>query len=208
MKALQSRPPGYQMIYMLDCEKNMKAAGVIGAISIIFSLAMILPIFLFVPLSSFFSWFKTFMENPIRIPVVIASAFAYMGLHEFIHGAVMKACGTKKVKYGFRGQYFQASSEDYYDKQGYIIIALAPIAVFALVYTILCVLVPREWFWAVYFLQVINITSAAKDCFVLFKLRKMPKDVLIKDYREEKITALGRRAMGGGDINLTVYAIK
>ena len=94
----------------------------------------------------------------------------------------MKIFGTKKVKYGFTGMYAYAGSDDYYDKKSYIIIALAPIVVWGIVLAIINVLVPYEWFWVVYLIQLINLSGAAGDLFVTVRFSKMPKDILVRDY--------------------------
>ena len=93
----------------------------------------------------------------------------------------MKACGTKKVKYGFTGLYAFAASDDYYGKKSYIAIALAPVAVFLLVLAAVNLAVPQDWFWVVYFLQVANVAGAAGDAFVTVKFASMPKDILVRD---------------------------
>lgn len=104
-----------------------------------------------------------------------------MVLHEVVHGIVMKLCGTKKIKYGFNGLYAYAGSDDYYDKKSYIIIALAPIVLFGIILGIINALVPKEWFWVVYFIQLENISGAAGDLYVTFKFLKLPNDILVKD---------------------------
>ena len=104
-----------------------------------------------------------------------------MFLHELIHGIAMKICGTKKVSYGFTGIYAYAGSTDYYGKATYIFIALAPVAVFLILLTIVNFFVPLSWFWTIYLIQVVNVSGAAGDIYVTCKLLRMPKNILIKD---------------------------
>jgi hypothetical protein len=94
----------------------------------------------------------------------------------------MKLCGTKKVKYGFTGLYAFAGSDDYYYKKPYIAIALAPIVVWGVILGIVNALVPVEWFWVVYFIQLINLSGAAGDLYVTCRFAGLPKDILIRDY--------------------------
>lgn len=47
---------------------------------------------------------------------------------------------------------------------------------------IINVLVPYEWFWVVYLIQLINLSGAAGDLFVTVRFSKMPKDILVRDY--------------------------
>ena len=106
----------------------------------------------------------------------------YIILHEFVHGITMKLCGTKKVKYGFKGVYAFAGSEDYYDKKSYLTIALAPVVLWGILLTILSLVVPTQWFWVVYFIQISNISGAAGDMYVTARFSKLPDDILVKDY--------------------------
>ena len=48
-------------------------------------------------------------------------------------------------------------------------------------FAIINILVPKEWFWVVYLLQVFNISGAEGDFFVTVKFSKMPEDILVKD---------------------------
>jgi len=41
--------------------------------------------------------------------------------------------------------------------------------------------VPTGWFWVVYILQICNISGAAGDLYISFRLRKLPDDILVQD---------------------------
>lgn len=181
MRAVGNLPEGYREIYSVNLQKNKKFAVVLNVLALVIAVAMIIPMNSFVPIASLFSMESGLTNYLIRFFVFIASMIAYMCLHELIHGITMKAFGTKKVKYGFTGLYAFAGSEDYYDKKSYITIALAPVVVFLFVFAVMNVLVPLEWFWVVYFLQVLNVSGAAGDLFVTVKFSKMPKDILVQD---------------------------
>jgi hypothetical protein len=99
----------------------------------------------------------------------------------FVHGITMKLFGTKKVKYGFTGLYAFAGSDDYYDKMSYITIALAPIVFWGIVLLILNLTLGSEWFWVVYIIQIINVSGAAGDMYVTYRMTKLPQDVLVRD---------------------------
>ena len=117
----------------------------------------------------------------LRFVVMIVSLILYIILHEAVHGIAMKICGTKKVKYGFTGLYAFAGSEDFYDKKSYIAIALAPVVFWGIVLGVINFLVPVEWFWVVYIIQIMNLSGAAGDLFVTVKFSSMPKDILVQD---------------------------
>ena len=117
-----------------------------------------------------------------RFVTLIILLVIYVILHELVHGITMKMCGTKKVKYGFKGLYAFAGSTDYYNKRSYITIALAPIIVWGIVLAVVNILVPVEWFWVVYIIQICNISGAAGDLYVTVKFSKLLRDILVQDY--------------------------
>lgn len=181
MKAIQSIPSAYQVIYAVNLQKNKKTALFVNGLALLIAGAMVIPMHFFVPISWLFDMENGIIRYFLRFLVLLLSLIAYMVCHELIHGMTMMAFGTKKVKYGFTGLYAFAGSEDYYDKKSYIIIALAPVVIFAVLFGIINFLVPYDWFWVIYMLQVCNISGAAGDFFVTVKFAKMPKDILVKD---------------------------
>ena len=181
MRAVESLPAGYREIYSVNLQTDKKVAIVLNILALVIAAAVIVPMNAFVPISSLFSMESGLLRYLIRFLVFIASMIAYIFLHELIHGITMKAFGTKQVKYGFTGMYAFAGSEDYYDKKSYITIALAPVVVFLFVLVVINVLVPLEWFWVVYFLQILNVSGAAGDLFVTVQFSQMPKDILVQD---------------------------
>ena len=166
----------------IPLQKNKKTALLINGIAVLIAVPMIVAGHFFVPVSALFDMEKGFGMYFLRFGVLLVSIVLYMILHELVHGVAMKLCGTKKVKYGFTGLYAFAGSEDYYDKKSYIFIALAPVVLWGVVLAVLNVLVPVEWFWIVYLIQVNNISGAAGDLYVTVKFSRMPKDILVKDH--------------------------
>ncbi len=182
MAAKQSLPENYTEIYSIDLQKNKKMSLLINTIAVIIAVAFIVPVHSIIPITSLFDMSNGLGVYAVRFIVLLVAMLVYMILHELVHGITMKIFGTKKIKYGFTGLYAYAGSDDYYDKKSYITIALAPIVVWGFVLTIACFLVSREWFWVVYFIQIINLSGAAGDLFVTVKFSKMPKDILIHDH--------------------------
>ncbi|MBO5211005.1 MAG: DUF3267 domain-containing protein [Clostridia bacterium] len=182
MKALNTLPDGYSQIYEIDLQKNKKKSLLVNGIAFIISVLMIAPMCFYIPITELFSFREGMAQYLIRFGVLLGLLIIYMVLHELVHGITMKLCGTKKVRYGFTGMYAFAGSDDYYDKKSYITIALAPVVLWGVVIAIVNFFVPREWFWVVYFLQIMNISGAAGDMYVTFKFAKMPKDILVRDH--------------------------
>lgn len=181
MKALQTLPEGYRAIFSVDLQKDKKIALLINGAALIIAAVMVIPVAFAVPIASLFDLSAGIAPYMIRFAVLLASTIVYMILHELVHGMTMKLCGTKKVKYGFTGLYAFAGSDDYYDRRSYITIALAPIVVWGIVLAVVNCLVPAQWFWVVYLIQVMNVSGAVGDMYVTAKFMKFPKDILVHD---------------------------
>lgn len=179
MKAL---PENYKKILVIDLKKNKKLSFLVNFIAIVIAVVMIIPAHFIVPISVLFDMEQGLGNYALRFGVLAVSAVVYIILHELVHGIAMKICGTQKVKYGFTGLYAFAGSEDYYDKRSYIFIALAPVVLWGVLLAVLTVVVPDEWFWIAYSIQITNISGAAGDFYVTAKFSKLSPDILIKDY--------------------------
>ncbi len=182
MKALNALPDGYNQIYEIDLQKNKKTALLVNALALVIAALMVVLMNFCVPYSTLFSFEEGLTQYFLRFGVLMVGIVVYLVLHELVHGITMKICGTQKVKYGFTGLYAFAGSDDYYDKKSYIAIALAPVVVWGIVIAIINCFMPQEWFWVVYFLQIMNISGAAGDMYVTCKFLKMPNDILVRDH--------------------------
>ncbi len=184
MKAFDKLPDTYREIYSVNLQKDKKMALVINLFATIIVVLMVVPVLFVVPINTFINIFAEQSELNdmlIKLGVLCLLSVLYIVLHEAVHGIAMKICGTKKVKFGFTGLYAFAGSEDYYDKKSYIFIALAPVVFWGVVLAVVNALVPVEWFWVVYLIQVYNISGAAGDFFVTWKFSRMPSDILVHD---------------------------
>ena len=182
MKSYQNLPEGYREIYALDLQKNKKLSILVNGIATLIAAVMVITAHLFIPVTTLYDVDVGYGFYFARLIVILIGMFLYMVLHELTHGVAMKLCGTRKVKYGFTGMYAFAGSEDYYAKKAYIFIALAPVVLFFVIFLVLNLILPTEWFWVVYILQVINCSGAAGDLFVTAKFSKLPCDILVKDH--------------------------
>ncbi len=182
MATIHSLPENYTEIYSIDLQKNKKMSLLVNVIAVIIAVVFIVPVHFIIPITSLFDMSNGLGVYAARFMVLLIAEVVYMILHELVHGITMKIFGTKKVKYGFTGLYAYAGSDDYYDKKSYFTIALAPIVVWGIVLSIACFFVSDEWFWVVYFIQIMNISGAAGDLFVTIKFSKMPKDILVHDH--------------------------
>ena len=182
MKSFENLPENYNKIYVIDLQKNKKMSVIVNGLAIIIAALLAIPMSFIVPFNTMFDVESGMNTMLMKSGILIALMIAYMVLHELVHGIAMKICGTKRVKYGFTGLYAFAGSNDYYDKKSYIFIALAPVVLWGIVLVIVNLLVPIEWFWIVYLIQIINLSGAAGDLFVTVKFSRLPSDILIQDY--------------------------
>lgn len=181
MKAVQALPEGYKEIFSVNLQKDKKIALFVNILALLIAAVFGVPMHFYIPVTTLFDMQNGMKAYIIRFICLMVLIVVYMVLHELVHGITMKFFGTKKVKYGFTGLYAFAGSNDYYDKRSYIIIALAPIVVLGIILAFINAMVPHDWFWVVYFIQLTNISGAAGDLYVSVKFSKFPKDILVND---------------------------
>jgi len=181
LKAYHFLPENYQEIMQINLQKDKQTAQKVNVIAGIIMIALLIIGHLIVPIKELFNE-EMFAASLLRLGVLFLAYFAYIVLHELTHAVAMKAVGGGKVIFGFTGLYaFAGSREDYFDKTAYRCIALAPLVLWGIVFAVMTALVPRSWFWVVWFLQAGNIGGAAGDVFVTVKLWNKPASILVMD---------------------------
>ena len=181
MKSYTTLPEGYREIYALDMHEDKKLAVWVNLLSLAIAAVFAIPMLFVVP------WWTTFDVTDgmsgywVKLAAMLGLTLLYLVLHELVHGIAMRICGTKKIRYGFKGVYAFAASDDYYRKKPYVFIALAPVVLWGIVLAIVIPFVPASWFWVVYFVQLMNLSGAAGDLYVTVKFSRMPRDILIRD---------------------------
>lgn len=181
MKSCEQLPEGYGLLYGIDLQKDKRLALLVNLLSLGIAVLLTVPAAILVPLSTLFRNGEGDLSIG-KVAVTMVLTVLYVVLHELVHGVAMKLCGTKRVKYGFTGMYAYAGSDDYYAKGAYLFIALAPVVLWGVVLAIAAPLVSRDWFWVVYFVQIMNLSGAAGDFYVTAKFSRLTGDVLIRDY--------------------------
>ncbi len=182
MRSYSELPEDYTEILQIDLQKNKRLMLLVNALAIAIGVIMAVPMHFYVPIGSLFSMDKGLFAYSVRFAALVVLMIAYIVLHELVHGMAMKLCGTKKIKYGFTGMYAFAGSTDYYAKKPYIFIALAPVVLWGAVIALINPFVPRDWFWVVWMLQIVNISGAAGDLYVTCRFFRMPSDILVRDH--------------------------
>lgn len=176
-----SLPEGYGEFLRIDLQQDKKLALLVNGLALLIGVVMVAAACLFVPLFSSSGTAGGDALPFLKLCILLAGLVTYFFLHEAVHGVCMKAYGGAPVRYGFTGLYAYAGSAAYFNKRSYRVIALAPVVVWGLVLILVNCLVPPGWFWVVYIIQVCNISGAAGDLYVTWKMSRMPADILIQD---------------------------
>lgn len=180
MKSYAALPQGYAPADAIDLVHNKKQFWIVNGLSVVLCVIMLILPFL---------WGRSLRdfvgEGPLpalrlRLGVALAGIFAYIALHELTHGIVMMACGAR-VHYGYKVVYAYAGSDAYFTRSAYIVIALAPVVLWGIVFTVLTACLPREWFWVVWLWQLVNISGAAGDFYCTCRILRAPRDTLVQD---------------------------
>lgn len=173
-------PDGYTEIKRINMQKDKKLAVLINIVALLIMVAAFFAGAVFVPVSFEIGGdnFGVFLVNAV---LVLLAIVLYMFAHELIHGVFIKKYSGKKAKYGFTGMYAYAGSDAFFNKRQYIIIALAPVVLFGLVFLLLNIFLPRELFWGIYIIQMLNLSGAAGDLYITWLMGRLPADVLTND---------------------------
>ncbi len=172
-------PEGYREFKTVDLLNNKKELLTVNLAALLLGGVMVLPAALLVP---FPLLHKESVVN-IFVPLLfLVALFLYVLLHEAVHGVFMKKLSNVKPYFGFKGfMYAYAGSTAFFDKRSYILIALAPVVLLGLALLLANLLLSVEWFWFVYIIQIVNISGAAGDIYVMNIIRKAPADTLVCD---------------------------
>lgn len=170
-------PANYKKIKDIDLQKNKKQAAVVNIFALLIAVIMVLFGNVWQSMNGIFKD----VFSLLFLLLFIIAVFVYLVLHELVHGVFMKQYSKQKVHYGFTGLYAYAGSDAYFNKKQYLIIALAPVILFGLLFLALDIFLPFSCHWFVYLLQVMNISGAAGDLYVSVLVLKSPKDILIHD---------------------------
>ena len=173
-------PAGYKKIRDIDLKNNKREALIVNIATVIIAAVLAVAGYIAVPVAALFD-LSNMPAYYARFLVMIAGLFAYIILHEAVHGVVMYHYCKVKPHFGFTGLYAYAGSTAYYNRRSYIVIALAPVVVWGVVLALITPFVAAPWFWVVYIIQISNLSGAAGDLYVTSLMMKMPDDILVCD---------------------------
>jgi len=182
-------PEGYTEIRRVNLQKDIKLAILINVVALIIVALLVLIGLTITPMSIPFTTgnLPNLLVYSLDLLILLIGLIAYLISHEFVHGVFIKKYSGKKAKYGFTGIYAYAGSDAYFNKRHYLIIALAPVVFFGVIFLLLNLFLPLTWFWLIYFFQIFNLSGSAGDFYVAYLMLKSPDDVLTTDEGFEMI---------------------
>ena len=181
--ARENLPENYAESEKIDLVKNKKQMLLVNGLALVLAAALLFLGILIQPegAENIFDFENNALLTALKCLVLCACLFAYIVGHEAVHGAFMWYYSRKKPHFGLSFTYAYAGSEVYFAKRPYLVIALAPLVVWGVLLGVINLLVPADWFWVVWFIQLNNVSGAAGDLFVSVLMSKKPADVLVQD---------------------------
>jgi len=178
--AREKLPQGYRLKERIDLLRSRRQLKRVMCISLAGVAAGILwGILAGISLSSLAAgrWYMAI----VRLLVLAAGIALYIIGHEAVHGALMWLISRTKPRFGFKLMYAYAGSKSYFSKWAHICIALAPLVFWGIFLLVLAFALPPEWFWVVWGVQITNISGAAGDLYVTFRMLPKPSHALVQD---------------------------
>lgn len=179
--ACASLPQGYELYEIVDFNKDPKLTKRIAWSSFAMILAMIAAALPGHSLKAAVSM------QPVQIVIaalaMLVGLVVYLLLHEGVHGMCIKFFTGEPAQFGFnlKAGMAYAGSPFFFRRTAYIIIALAPVLVWGAVLALLLRDVSESYWWYLYAVQILNVSGAAGDLFVTYRILTMPKEVLVFD---------------------------
>ena len=178
MKTTWELPEGYAQKFLIDLKDNKKQFWIVNGLSIGIMLMLLA---LFFQLMWYGLLELHFEGLPLQALVMFLGMIAYIPLHELVHGVFMHRYSGKKAHYGFTLVYAYAGSECYFTRHDHRTISLAPVTFWGAVFLLLLFLLPINWRWVAYVWQLFNLSGAAGDFYVFWRLDKEPDTILCQD---------------------------
>lgn len=179
-------PEGFVLHDTIDLQGNRRQFWTVNLLSLALAAVLAVAGVFIAPFSGFSSRFSD--EGYLLTQVLPAcltglfGAVVYLIVHELTHGAFLYAFTRVRPKFGFVGWAAYCGNSAYCDKPHYAVVALSPLVIWGAVFGILNAFLHEGiWFWAIWLLQIINVSGASGDVFVFCKLLCYPKGVLVGD---------------------------
>lgn len=180
-QAHERLPQGYRLKERIDLTGNRRQMKAVMRLSVgLFAIVLAVGL-LIAPLSSLARKEDGFGGLALKLAALAAGMIAYIVGHEAVHGVCMWMISRVRPSFGITLMYAYAGSKVYFAKRAYVLIALMPAAVWTALLGGLCLVVPADWFWVIWLVQCMNVSGAAGDFYVAFRIGRMPRELLVQD---------------------------
>lgn len=173
-------PRGYDAVRSVDLRGNKKLSLWVHLLALVLAALMLLlaprstVLTGFLPSHSPFWW--------VRVLALLGGVGLYLLLHVLVHGLCIRRFAKVRPRYGFSGLFaYAGSAEAYFDRRSYLILTLAPVITLGFLLFVGQLVVPWDWFWVLYLLQVCNVASAAWDLYCILVVVRQPRTLLVRD---------------------------
>jgi len=179
--AFRCIPENYDIYDRIDLTRDKKAIRLIIIWTLLVVAGMIIPMLYVHPVSEAFG-----LSAGRLIAAMLASIIGliiYIPLHEWVHGVFIRLFTGESAsfKIELKKGMICASSSWLFKKVPYVIVAAAPVLVWAVIIGILLCDIEEKYFWFLYVVQIFNVTGSAGDLYVICMAMRMPANVLISD---------------------------
>lgn len=171
-------PRGYRQVGVMDFVRNRRELWTVNIAALVVKVVMVVLGLIFVPIGPSWAFVKARWWTWFALAGML---LGYISLHELTHGLLMHLLSGVRPKYGFKLCYAYAGSRVYFDRFSHNLIALAPLVLWGVVLFALERMLPAEWFWLFYIVQISNVSGSAGDVYCVLALSRYPKDILIQD---------------------------
>ena len=124
------------------------------------------------------------MKTAAAMGFMSVGLIVYIIAHEWVHGMAIRFITGRQADFGIelkKGMAY-ASSDAWFGRAPYIVIALAPVIFWGLVLGVMLYEAPNEWFWYIYVIQIMNISGSVGDFYVTWLTLRAPKETIVRDY--------------------------
>lgn len=168
-------PDSYRRDDTIDLKKDRKLAlAVQGGFVVLAALAVAVAWLANLPLQT--EW------NPfVAIVVTVVACLVYMIVHEATHGVMLQLLTKVKPSYRMRFPFLTTGGNAFLTPRSAIVIALAPMVVWAVVLIVALLLVPQDWRLTVYVVLALNFAGSSGDLVEVYVLSRQRRDALVQD---------------------------
>ncbi|MEV1128915.1 DUF3267 domain-containing protein [Agromyces sp. NPDC049794] len=168
-------PDSYRRHDIVDLKKDRKLAlAVQGGFVLLAVLAVAVALLAKLPLQT--EW------NPfVTIVVTVVACLVYMVAHEATHGVVLQILTKVKPSYRMRFPFLTTGGNAYLTPRSAIVVALAPMVIWAIVLIVALLVVPQEWRFTVYVVLALNFAGSSGDLVEVYVLSRQRRDALVQD---------------------------